>query len=351
MAGMRRLPVEISIGLIVLLLFGCQSPRKATSAWLALDDPAWVHFPLLTDSQQYAFSASPDTPTVLTFASLSPGLAYTAEVRDGRGTLVATFNGSLPGAALTISPGSDVYQVTVKPGGSSAGALALTASTRQSSPPATAPNFDPGQPVFAETSPFQPAALLVPGYASCRAASGGANVNVRSGPGLEHRIIGTLLAGSTMETTGRSVNDWYRVSGSGAAGWVSGSVVSLSGACDTLPVIAPETEPFQVLVDRRTWGSFSDSLAADDPVDLLQVIVTNFLPQPPDNYGEFTLTLTCDGQDKQYVRWGSPDSQNFPCDSAIVLPFMAGSNRQSFAIALPAAVTSPVRYHLVVARR
>lgn len=349
---MRRLWALIGFSFFLLLLFGCQSPRAATSAWLALDDPVWIHFPLQSDSQNYALSANPGAATVVTFASLSPDLAYTAEVRNARGMLVAVLTGSLPNAALTINPGSDVYQVTVKPGsGGSAGALSLTASSRQPASPVTVATFNPGQPAPAEQNAQQSAAIAAPARAACFVGSAGANVNVRGGPGLEHPVIGRLLLGSTMEADGRSVNGWYQVSSGGAAGWVSGSVVTPSGACDTLPVIAPETEPFQVTVDRSTWGSFSDSVAADDSYDLLVVIVTNFLPQPPDNYGEFTLTLTCDGQGKEYVRWGSPESQNFLCDSAIVLPFIAGSERQSFAITLTAAVTSPIRYSLAVVRR
>lgn len=350
MAGMRR--GWIYIGWLVLLMFGCQSPRAAlTSAWLAADNPAWIHFPLQSDSQSYAFSASADAATVLTFASLTPDLAYTAEIRNGRGLLIATLTSGLPNAELTIKPGSEVYEVTVKPGSSaSAGALALTTSSRQPAPPAAA-NFDPGTSAAATSSPLQTTALVAPASPICQTASATTHVNIRSGPGLEHAVIGTLLRGTGIDADGRSAGGWYRVHSGGVVGWVSGSVVALSGDCETLPLVAPETEPFPVMVDRSTWGSFSDSVAADDPHDLLQVIVTNFLPQPPDNYGEFTLTMTCDGPGKEYVRWGSPDMQTFPCDSAIILPFINGSERQTFAVTLTAAVTQPIRYNLAVTRR
>lgn len=334
-----------AVSVVILLVAGCQSVRPAVSAWLAPDTPAWVHFPLKSDLETYAFSADPGAATILTVYSLSPELAYTAELRNGRGALVASLTGSVPTAALTIHPGSDVYQLTIKPGSAgAAGALSLTASSHRMTV-AAAPTTASAEPIPVTAATFQPAVFNPP--ATCRASSRtAANVNVRAGPGLEQTVVGTLAPGSALDVTGRSANDWLRVTG----GWVSGSVVALVGACDDLPLVR-ELAPFQLVVDRHSRGSFTDSLLPGDDADMIEVSVSNLLPQPPDNYGEFVLTVTCDGADETWARWGSPQNPAFPCDSSLILPFITGSSRQTFAVVLGAGAPGGIGYTLTLARR
>ena len=52
------------------------------------------------------------------------------------------------------------------------------------------------------------------------------NVNVRKGPGLEYRSLGTVSKGVKMTYTGKSERDdrgvkWYQVSAGGRTGWIS----------------------------------------------------------------------------------------------------------------------------------
>lgn len=57
-----------------------------------------------------------------------------------------------------------------------------------------------------------------------------AGVNVRSGPGLDQAIIGSLAQGSTVEATGPSSNGWTPVTWNGRAAWISSAYLSGSGA-------------------------------------------------------------------------------------------------------------------------
>lgn len=340
----RRIVFISLFSFTVLALFGCQSPRpSAASAWLPANSPAWVHFPLGHETEQYTFSADPSAPTTLTFYSLSPGLAYTAELRDRDGQVIAILSNALPHASLSVGPGSDLYEVILRPSGAGgAGALALTVSSSGGVQTVSSAAVSP--PAAAEALPVQAEIPCVVASAS------GLNVNVRSGPGLEHTIIGVLPAGGALATGGRSANGWYRVETGGGQGWVSGSVAALNGSCDRLPLVG-ETEPLHLVVDREGWNRLDGHLSPGDTADLVQVAVTRLQPQPPDNYAEFTLTLTCDGQGVEAVRWGAPGSPAFPCGQTITLPFMLGSDRQQFAVAMPENAAEMVQYSLLVVSR
>ena len=65
-----------------------------------------------------------------------------------------------------------------------------------------------------------------------------AGVNVRNGPGTGYDVIGSLLAGTEMDVTGRNAdNTWFRVPYYNAEGWVFGGLMSVSGDVNSLPVI------------------------------------------------------------------------------------------------------------------
>lgn len=59
-------------------------------------------------------------------------------------------------------------------------------------------------------------------------ANGG--LNVRSGPGLNHPIIGGLPAGARIDSTGPAQNGWMPVSFGGRTGWVSDLYLNAQGA-------------------------------------------------------------------------------------------------------------------------
>jgi hypothetical protein len=79
-------------------------------------------------------------------------------------------------------------------------------------------------------------------------------INVRSGPGVDYTIIGSLLKGGSAGVSGKS-NDgtWWYIDfpvGEGGHGWISGSVVTTSCIPDSLAIIAapplPTKPPTQV---------------------------------------------------------------------------------------------------------
>ena len=50
----------------------------------------------------------------------------------------------------------------------------------------------------------------------------GGRVNVRSGPGTQHRIITITTKGAVLPFTAKADNGWYAVVVNGETGWISG---------------------------------------------------------------------------------------------------------------------------------
>jgi uncharacterized protein YraI len=67
------------------------------------------------------------------------------------------------------------------------------------------------------------------------------NVNVRSGPGTGYTVIGLLVAGDTVDVTGRDSadNDWLRLDFNGMEGWVAFFAVDVTGDPDEAPIVEP----------------------------------------------------------------------------------------------------------------
>jgi uncharacterized protein YraI len=66
-------------------------------------------------------------------------------------------------------------------------------------------------------------------------------VNVRSGPGIRYTRIGSLNAGDSADITGRAdeTNSWLRIDLNGQEGWISITVVEVTGDPDSAPVVEP----------------------------------------------------------------------------------------------------------------
>jgi uncharacterized protein YraI len=180
--------------------------------------------------------------------------------------------------------------------------------------------------------------------ATC-SVSAATNVNIRSGPGTNFAVIGALRAGASLPVSGRSDNGWYVVTSGEQQGWVSGAVVTASGLCHLMPLVAPATPlpsapydaaTFALVTDRDGSNQFSEviSYPDGDGADLIQVSVTNLYFQPPDNYREFTLTLHCTGPGAEHVRWGAPENPVHVCGSAIRLPFLYDYSQQVLTVVL-----------------
>jgi uncharacterized protein YgiM (DUF1202 family) len=100
-------------------------------------------------------------------------------------------------------------------------------------------------------------ALLVTGYGQTvgYAASGPAGaplvatvtaygLNVRTGPGVAHPIIGGLSRGDTVEVTGKNVaGTWLQIAYSGREAWIAAAYVDLTGSLTTLPEVSAPLPP------------------------------------------------------------------------------------------------------------
>jgi uncharacterized protein YgiM (DUF1202 family) len=66
-------------------------------------------------------------------------------------------------------------------------------------------------------------------------------VNVRSGPGTKYTVIGSLIAGDRADITGResSRNSWMRINLDGKEGWVSFTVIRVTGDPDDAEIVEP----------------------------------------------------------------------------------------------------------------
>jgi SH3-like domain-containing protein len=70
------------------------------------------------------------------------------------------------------------------------------------------------------------------------------NVNIRSGPGTDYAIIGTLVAGQSLEIVGRTADSsWWQVAAPDNLGWVAAQVTTASDADDSLPVVEVAAPP------------------------------------------------------------------------------------------------------------
>src|SRR4051812_2178118 len=111
-----RTSIFIIVVLVVLMATGCQSARAdSVNLLLQPDSPTMVSFPLMATSQIYDFTADAQLPVQVSLMPMTSDLAYTAELRDEKGSVMATVSSSvIQTAVLTVGPGSQHYQVAIK---------------------------------------------------------------------------------------------------------------------------------------------------------------------------------------------------------------------------------------------
>ena len=176
--------------------------------------------------QYFSFNTDPSTQTSIQIVSLN-GSDFRFDLFDGSGRLVTVVDGGVLSACYSLPSGGSLYEMSIVPGSPAAegqysvglvsGACAAAALS-----PAETPEVDPNLP---------PAQL--PGLCT---ASSQTNTNIRSGPGTEFSVIGTLAAGEGIEVTGQTSNGWYAVRRANLQGYVAMDVVRVAGPCAGLPV-------------------------------------------------------------------------------------------------------------------
>ena len=81
------------------------------------------------------------------------------------------------------------------------------------------------------------ALLLSTGAALAVPATAQTDLNVRSGPGTQYPVVGSIQGGETVDA-GACTGGWCRVSFSGGTGWASRSYLAMGGAVAPGPAVA-----------------------------------------------------------------------------------------------------------------
>lgn len=344
--------------IMVVFIGGCQSGRAdSVNMLLQPDSPTMVSFPLLAASQIYAFTADTQQPIQISLVPITHNLSYTAELRDDRGTVMATVSSNaIQNAVLTVAPGDQHYQVAIKSDNTNVqGMLSMqVARTPATSTDAVVRAASVQSPIIV---PFQ--AATVPStnaYVPCSASSStGVSVNLRSGPGIDFGIVGTLVYGTALTVSGQSQNGWYQVVDNGQYVWVSGSVTTLAGDCQSLPDMTPpnlNTGTSKLVIADNGWGSFNKNINSTDINPNHLIVVTDPLLGANQRYEEFTLTLICSGNGADNLRWGAAEKPTLKCGSSVVLPMTGSYQQQVIAVTLPySSISSTVQYTLMAVRR
>ncbi|MBX3063286.1 MAG: SH3 domain-containing protein [Anaerolineae bacterium] len=78
----------------------------------------------------------------------------------------------------------------------------------------------------------------------CRVRVDVDGLNVRTGPGVNYGIIGSLSLGQTVPVTGTNLDrSWYQISTTGLFGWVSSFYVTPQGVCSNILIVSIPPSP------------------------------------------------------------------------------------------------------------
>lgn len=112
------------------------------------------------------------------------------------------------------------------------------------------PTLEPGMPTYTET--LTPTLTLTPEPTNTATPAGvwltiTQNTNCRVGPAAYYRLVTSLMAGQTVEATGKNpYNDYYYVvnpDNPNGFCWVWGQYATVSGSTDILPVFTAQPTP------------------------------------------------------------------------------------------------------------
>lgn len=96
------------------------------------------------------------------------------------------------------------------------------------------------------------AEIVLPAIYSVAGVSGGDVLNVRSGPSMDHPVIGGLPNGAEVEVTARSGDVWARILHGEGNGWVAVRYLQAQNAVETPEALfCGGTEPFWSLTLER----------------------------------------------------------------------------------------------------
>jgi uncharacterized protein YraI len=109
---------------------------------------------------------------------------------------------------------------------------------------------------------------------------GEAQINIRSGPGRDYNVVGTLVIGQWVPALGRTPGgDWNEIAYPGAPGGVAWVYSYLTDVTGELPIIEPPPTPTPL-----TTPTIDPTLAAQFLVDIPPTRLPTFTPPPPLTY-------------------------------------------------------------------
>jgi hypothetical protein len=189
------------------------------------------------------FSGTQGSPLAVTLTS-NEGTLYNAAVFNVQGQIAGTAR-ALTQACFVLPPSANEYTLVVTGLNADAFGTVNVSFGTGCGGSAPAPQQQPQQPVQPPAATQQvspPVGQTSPTV--CTAFSGGA-VNIRSGAGTEFGVLGQLQPGAGVPVTGITSNGWLQVQSQFGTGFVSQSVVSLSGPCGSLPLVQSPAGPAQ----------------------------------------------------------------------------------------------------------
>ena len=180
-----------------------------------------------------AFAATDASPAAQPGTTLAVVRSAGATLFDAAGTRVRDLPAGTRLTAHGRSPDNRWLQVTTRTGDAGWVSAAEVLAFGLSNLPRVADFQEPASPAEAATSSADAAALM----ATVNTTDAG--LNVRGGPGLSYRVIARLASGQTVPVLARSQDGaWLQVPAQRGPGfgWISASLVELSGDAADLPV-------------------------------------------------------------------------------------------------------------------
>lgn len=178
-----------------------------------------------TDAQIFNFNNQTANPIGLSLSTSANSL-YNLSVYGGNGAVIGSAS-NLPAACFGIAPSAAPYSVIVT--------STNAQSTESVNLSLVAGCGSSGSTAAPQAT--QPVVVNPPTDPSVCSASSNGSVNIRNGAGTEFGIIGQLVPGAPLRVTGATNNGWVQVQTAAGAGFVSQSVVNLSGTCNNLPLV------------------------------------------------------------------------------------------------------------------
>lgn len=175
--------------------------------------------------QQFIIPGNPNGSQELSIQSLLAGVGFSARLQSVDGKILAVIAGGLNRGTFSLPASNSVYFLSIDADDSNIGSqVEIAISTGAVTPsPATTE----------EAQPADPNVCTVTANA----------VNVRSGPGTNYGVVGSLSSGNQFIATGQNAG-WYNGTFNGQSAWLAASVVTASGNCANLAFVnAPPPPP------------------------------------------------------------------------------------------------------------